>query len=73
MQITVNMDSEQLINVASQMTIDEKLRLYDTIKSDIVKFRFKALLDKFQTNELSEETILKEVEDARSERYKTGH
>lgn len=73
MQVTINMDSEQIISAASNMSIDEKLKLYDSIKVDIFKYRFNSLLSTFKTDALSEKDILEEVENVRTERYKTSH
>jgi hypothetical protein len=73
MQLTVNIDSEQVINAAEKMPIDEKLRLFDKIKTDIFAYRFESILNTLKTEELSEEVILKEVEDARKERFNNRH
>ena len=66
----VNVDTDQIIDAAGKMPIDEKLKLYDSIKDDIIKYRFEALLDKFKSNDISEDEITQIVEDVRTERYK---
>lgn len=71
MQINVNIDSEQIIDAAAKMPLEEKLKLYDKIKDDILLYRFESLRKELkETFTLSDEEILKEVEDARAERYK---
>jgi hypothetical protein len=70
MQINMTINSEELIEAASKMPLDEKLRLYDKIKDDIFEFRFRNILEDLKTDDLSDEEILQEVEHVRSERYK---
>ena len=70
MQINMTINSEELIEAASKMPLDEKLRLFDKIKDDIFEFRFRNILEELKTNDLSDEEILQEVEHVRSERYK---
>jgi pheromone shutdown protein TraB len=72
MQINMTINSEELIEAASKMPIDEKLRLFEKIQDDIFEYKFKEILDNLQTDQLSEEDILKEVEYVRSERYKNN-
>jgi hypothetical protein len=72
MQINMTINSEELIEAASKMPLDEKLRLYDKIKDDIFEFRFRDILESLKTNDLSDEEIIEEVEHVRSERYKNS-
>lgn len=70
MQININIETEQIIDAASKMTLEDKLKLYDKIKDDIFEYRFNEILDSMKTSEITEEEILQEVEHVRSERYK---
>ena len=70
MQINMTINSEELIEAASKMPIDEKLKLFEKIQDDIFEYKFKEILDSLKTDQLSEEDILKEVEYVRAERYK---
>jgi hypothetical protein len=70
MQVTLNINSEQLIEAASKMPLEDKLKLYDKIKDDIFEIRFKDILKSLKTDKLSDEEILQAVEHVRSERYK---
>ncbi len=70
MQVTLNIENEQIIDAASKMPLEDKLKLYDKIKDEIFEVRFKEILASLKTSELSDEEILKEVEHVRSERYK---
>ena len=70
MEININIDSDQIINAASKMPLEDKLKLYNKIKDDIFEHQIKDLLDNLKTSELSDEEILQEVEYVRSERYK---
>lgn len=70
MSITLTVNPEQLIDAAAKMTIDEKLKLYETIKDDIVQYRVEEILNSFKTDDITEEEIAEIVEHVRSERYK---
>ena len=67
----MNIDSEQIIDAATKMPLEEKLKLYDKIKDDILQYRFESLREELkETVSLSDEEILQEVESVRAERYK---
>ena len=71
MQINMNVDSAEIIAAAAKMPFDEKLRLYDKIKDEILQYRFESLRKELkETVTLSDEEILQEVELVRSERFK---
>jgi hypothetical protein len=73
MQLTIKIDSSQVIEAAEKMPLDDKLRLFDNIKNDIIRYRFESILTALKTDELSENDILKEVEDVRKERFNNRH
>jgi len=53
------------------MSLEDKLKLYDKIKADILLYRFESLRKELkETVTLTDEEILREVEDVRVERYK---
>jgi hypothetical protein len=53
------------------MPIDEKLKLYEKIKDEILQFRFETLRKELKDMvTLSDEEILQEVEHVRTERHK---
>lgn len=71
MQIPLNIDTEALIDAVQKMPLEEKLKLYDRIKDDILQYRFESLRKELKESvTLSEEEILHEVEHVRAERYK---
>ncbi len=72
MQFNMNIDTDQIIDAAAKMPINEKLKLYDKIKDEIVKYRVEELLNKFKTDDITEEEITEIVENVRSERYKNN-
>jgi len=72
MQININIDSEEIIDAAANMPLNEKLKLYDKIKDDITKYRIEALFNEFKSNDLSDDEITGIVEHVRSERYKNN-
>ena len=73
MQIPLNIDSDALIDAAAKMPVDEKLKLYEKIKDDIVQYRVEEILNSFKTNDITEEEITEIVEDVRTERYKNRY
>lgn len=71
MQVPLNIDTEAIIDAVGRMPLEEKLKLYDTIKDDIMQYRFESLRKELkQTVTLSGEEIIQEVEHVRAERYK---
>ena len=70
MQINMNIEPEQIIDAASKMPLDEKLKLYNKIKDDIIQYRIEALFNEFKSDDISDDEITEIVEHVRSERYK---
>ncbi len=71
MQVLLNIDSDALIEAVQKMPFEEKLKLYDKIKDDILQYRFESLRKELKgTVTLSEEEIIQEVENVRTDRYK---
>ncbi len=71
MQIPLNIDTEALIDAVQKMPLEEKLKLYDRIKDEILQYRFESLRKELKESvTLSEEEILHEVEHVRAECYK---
>lgn len=48
MQINMNIDSEQIIDAAAKMPLDEKLKLYNKIKDDIIQYRIESIFNEFK-------------------------
>lgn len=66
MQVLLNIDSEELIEAVQKMPLEEKLKLYDKIKEDIMQSRFELIRNELEgTVTLS---ITHEVEHVRTER-----
>jgi len=71
MRILLNIDSETLIEAAQKMPLEEKLKLYDRIKDEILQYRFESLREELNEEvALSDEEISQEVEYVRAERHK---
>jgi hypothetical protein len=67
----INIDNEQIIDAASKMPLDDKLKLYDKIKEDILQYRFESLRSELKNLvTLTDEEIRQEVEYVRTELYK---
>jgi len=73
MQINLTIDNDQLIDAAAKMPLADKLKLYDKIKDDILRYRLEALLAECKTDGVTEEEITEIVEHVRSERYQNRH
>jgi len=59
MQVIFNIDVEQIIEAAAKMSTEDKLKLYDKIKDEILQIRFEALRKELKdTITLSDEEIL---------------
>jgi len=70
MQINMNIDSEQIIDAAANMPLDEKLKLYNKIKDEIIQYRIESLFKEFKSDDITDDEITEIVEHVRSERYK---
>jgi len=69
MQLTIDVDNEKIMYLIKDMSIDYKLKIYDMIKGEILKTRFKNIMDTLQTDDLTLEEIEKEVSSVREDRY----
>jgi len=65
--MTVN--SEQLIEAVAQLPLEEKLKVFEKIKDDILPSRLESLLAEIKTDSISEEEITEIVENVRTERF----
>jgi hypothetical protein len=68
---TFNIDLEfsQILDLVKQLSRKEKLRLSKELEKEIIDAKLSALLKAFNTNELDQATIDKEVEIVRAELY----
>ena len=73
MQITFNIDADQIINAASQLPLDEKIKLYKKIKNEIRKLQLETILDDFKTDDITENEINEIVEHVRTEAFKNRY
>ena len=74
MQVILNINPDEIIQAASKMSIDDKLKLYEKIKKDILQIRFESIRKELKEKvTLTDEEIMQEVEHVRSERYKNRH
>lgn len=69
MNINMTIDSRFIIEAAASMPVDEKIKLYERIKDDIIQYRAEEILKSFKTDEITEEEITEIVEHVRAERY----
>jgi hypothetical protein len=61
MHVVLNIDADQIIEAAAKMSTDDKLRLYDKIKDEILQVRLEMLREEFKDSvTLSDEEILQE-------------
>jgi hypothetical protein len=67
LQEPVNVD--ELIAIVQRLTDDDKIRLGNALKKEMIDDTLEKLLTAFRTDELDMETITQEVEIVRQERY----
>ncbi len=60
---------DQIIRLVKQLPPKEKVKLGQEIAREVLDARFIKLLNSFKTDEISEELINEEVENARAELY----
>lgn len=65
----LQLEFEQILTLVKQLPMPEKLRLSQELEKDTLDNKLTEILQSFQTNELSLETINEEVEAVRSEIY----
>jgi hypothetical protein len=64
-QIDITFD--QILALVKKLPKKEKLKLSEELEKDVISTKLTALLKTFQTDELSEETILEETEAVRQQ------
>lgn len=65
----LSLDFEQVLALVKQLSYSEKLQLSRELDKEVLNSRLTVLLESFETDELSLETITEEVEAVRSEIY----
>lgn len=65
----LSLNFEQILTLVKQLPDTEKLRLSQELEKDIRERTITELLESFQTDEISLETISQEVETVRAELY----
>ena len=64
-----NLTFDQLIELVRQLSVQEKIKLSKELEKESIDSKLSSLLKTFKTNELSEDTINKEVECVRDQIY----
>ncbi len=65
----LNLNFDQILNLVKQLPPRDKIRLSKELEKDTLNQTLTQLLETFQTDELSLETITEEVETVRAELY----
>ncbi|MBP0030900.1 type II toxin-antitoxin system VapB15 family antitoxin [Roseofilum sp. Guam] len=68
-QYQLSLNFEQVLTLVKQLPEPEKLQLSQELAKELLDSKLTALLESFQTDELSLDTITQEVEAVRSEIY----
>ncbi|MBS1904279.1 MAG: hypothetical protein JSS75_11290 [Bacteroidetes bacterium] len=58
---------DQLVQLINRLPLKERRKLSKELERDFIERRFSNLLDIFKTDDLSEDEIMKEVEEVRAE------
>ncbi len=69
---TFSIDFNQVKKIISQYDLDKKIELIKTLEKETFPQRFKTLLDKMKTDEISLNDITSETELIREKRYNAG-
>lgn len=69
MELKVDIQYEQLLTLIKQLPHEQKLMLAKELEKEAIDTKLSQLLQTFQTNELTEECIDREVEAVRQEFY----
>ena len=70
MEITLNIDADQIISAASLLPPDEKLKLYEKIKSEIRGKQLETIPDDSKTDDITEDEMNEIVEHVCAEAFK---
>ena len=69
MCLSSSIDLDQLTRLIGQRNINEKLELIRVLEKDTYPIRFRQLLKRMQSNDLTISEITSEVESVRTQRY----
>ena len=69
MDATLSVNFLQVKSLISQFDVDKKIELIEILEKETFPIRFKNLLNKLKTNEISLDEITREVEIVRGKRY----
>ena len=69
MDATLSVNFLQVKLLISQFDIEKKIELIEILEKETFPIRFKNLLNKFKTDEISLEEITREIEIVREKRY----
>ena len=69
MDATLSVNFLQVKSLITQFDVDKKIELIEILEKETFPIRFKNLLNKFKTNEISFEEITREVEIVREKRH----
>ncbi len=65
--LQIDITFEQILELVKKLPKKEKLKLSEELEKDAISTKLTALIKTFQTDEVSEETILKETEAVRNQ------
>lgn len=69
--LNVKFNYNQIKNLIVQLPARQRRRLFNDLAQDTVYRELNGFIDKFRTNELSEDDILTEIENIRRNRYES--
>lgn len=68
-EVNISLTYQQVLDLVKQLPLEQKILLTKDLEKDAINTKLSLLLQTFQTNELSEDLINKEVEAVRLELY----
>lgn len=69
----MNANMQEIINIATTLPLQEKIILFNSIEKDVFEYKFNQLLEELNNPNISQESLLEEIESVRESRYKNSH
>lgn len=69
----MNANTQEIINIATNLPLKDKIILFNSIEKDVFEYKFNQLLQELKNPNISQESLLEEIESVRENRYKNSH
>jgi hypothetical protein len=69
----MNANTQKIVNIATNLPLQDKISLFNSIEKDVFEYKFDQLLQELNNPNISQESLLEEIESVRETRYKNSH